>query len=81
MKLNKGIMLISLITTIVVLLISAASGISLVMYNKDLKQENAQDNKIQKECEHDWVVTSKYDFFRDTYKTISKCSKCGKEVN
>lgn len=33
-----------------------------------------------KECKHDWVVTSKYSFWTDTYKTISKCSKCGKIV-
>lgn len=81
MKLNKGITLMPLIVTIVVLLILAASGISLVMYDKNLKQESTQNNKIQKECEHEWVITSKYDFFRDTYKTISKCSKCGKEVD
>ena len=32
------------------------------------------------ECEHDWVVTSKYSFWTESYKTISKCSKCGKVV-
>ena len=31
-------------------------------------------------CEHDFVVTSKYDFWRSSYKTISKCTKCGKIV-
>ena len=31
-------------------------------------------------CEHDWVITSKYDFWRQSYKTISKCSKCGEEI-
>ena len=30
------------------------------------------------ECEHDWVVTSKYNFWLKCYKTVSKCSKCGK---
>lgn len=31
-------------------------------------------------CEHDFVITSKYDFWRSSYKTISKCAKCGKIV-
>lgn len=34
----------------------------------------------REECNHDWVITSKYNFWVDAYKTISKCSKCGKEV-
>ena len=32
-------------------------------------------------CEqHEYVITSKYNWFLDKYKTISKCTKCGKEV-
>ena len=30
--------------------------------------------------EADWVITSRYSFWADAYKTISKCSKCGKTV-
>lgn len=43
------------------------------------KQELIENQGI--ECEHNWVVTSKYNFFLSSYKTISKCSKCGKEID
>ena len=36
--------------------------------------------KNQENCQHDWVITSKYDLTRDAFKTISKCTKCGKEI-
>ena len=42
-------------------------------------QEITQTKQV-KECEHDWVVTSKYNFWTESYKTISKCSKCGKVI-
>ena len=32
------------------------------------------------QCEHDFVVSSKYDMWRSGYKTISKCYKCGLEI-
>lgn len=32
------------------------------------------------ECEHEFVVTSKYDWWWRSYKTFSKCVKCGLEV-
>lgn len=31
-------------------------------------------------CDHDWVITSKWDWWRNSYKTVSKCSKCGKVI-
>lgn len=80
MKLNKGITLTSIVITITILLIIAGVVISLVMYNKEINQQENTISKAQEECEHDWVITSKYDYFRKSYKTISKCSKCGKEI-
>ena len=84
MKFNKGISIVSLVIMIIVLLMTTGAGISLVMYSKDLKRENNENKttqKIHENCKHDWVVTSKYDFLTSSYKTISKCSKCGKEVD
>ena len=37
------------------------------------------DNSVEN-CEHDWVITSEYSWYRGQYRTISKCSKCGKVV-
>lgn len=34
----------------------------------------------QTPCEHNYVTTSKYMWLRQSYKTISKCTKCGKEI-
>ena len=40
------------------------------------------DNSVETvdNCEHDWVITSEYSWYRGQYRTISKCSKCGKVV-
>lgn len=32
------------------------------------------------QCEHEFAVTSKYNWLLGSYKTISKCIKCGKEI-
>lgn len=37
-------------------------------------------NNTENKCEHDWVVTSEYSFFTNSYKTVSKCSKCGQVI-
>lgn len=42
--------------------------------------QGTTQTKQVKECEHDWVVTSKYNFWTNSYRTISKCSKCGKII-
>ena len=31
-------------------------------------------------CEHDWVTASEYSVLGRGYRTVSKCSKCGKVV-
>jgi hypothetical protein len=37
------------------------------------------DNSVEN-CEHDWVVSSEYSVWGRGYRTVSKCSKCGKVV-
>ena len=37
------------------------------------------DNSVEN-CEHDWVTASEYSWYRNAYRIISKCSKCGKVV-
>lgn len=47
----------------------------------EVNENTTEERKIEVvECEHDWVITSKYDWFFSQYKTISKCSKCGTEI-
>ena len=45
-----------------------------------VKENIVTNNTTEAKCEHDWVITSRYSFWADAYKTISKCSKCGKTV-
>lgn len=45
-----------------------------------VKENIVTNNTTEAECEHDWVITSRYSLWADAYKTISKCSKCGKTV-
>lgn len=40
--------------------------------------EQEQVEPVQ--CEHEFVTTSKYMWLRQSYKTISKCTKCGEEI-
>lgn len=49
-------------------------------YKTTNSSQGTTQTKQVKECEHDWVVTSKYNFWTESYKTISKCSKCGKVI-
>lgn len=69
----------TIVITIVIFLTIAGVSICLAMYSDEIK--NNESKVLQEECKHDWVVTSKYVLLRDSYKTISKCSKCGKEID
>lgn len=73
-KVSISAMAITVVTIIILLTIFG----TMICYQNSEKHENIINN--MENCEHDWVVTSKYDFFRESYKTITKCSKCGKEV-
>ena len=67
---NKGLtMLELLIYTALVLIVGA------LIYGLD----NAP-NVENVDCEHEYVVSSKYNYLRGQYKTISKCAKCGYEI-
>lgn len=76
---NKGMSLVALIITIVVMLILA--GITMIITMGAMEEYKTNNiNHEESNCKHDWVITSKYDWIRESYKTISKCSICGKEV-
>lgn len=80
MKGNKGITLVSLTISLVVLLLLI---ISLFKYSGDLAKERSTTNTVntvQENCEHDWVIKSEYNWILKSYKTYSVCSKCGKEI-
>lgn len=83
LKNNKGISITGLVITIMVLLlIESLSILILVRVNVFTKteKEGKQETNAQVNCEHDWVITSEYSFWFNSYRTVSKCSKCGKVV-
>ena len=82
-KLNEGISLISITITSIVVMIFLAIVIFLIGYKLTSNYQPIDENTIKKQenCQHEWVITSKYDLIRDAYRTISKCSKCGKEID
>lgn len=71
----------TIIIAIMILLAIVGVAVCLVMYSEEIAEQNYETKIVQDECEHDWVVTSKYVLLRNSYKTISKCSKCGKEID
>lgn len=79
LKREKGITLVALIVTIIVLLILAGISIEMIM-NTNINEYSNSIIQQEENCQHEYVITSKWDYFKDCYKTISKCSKCGKEV-
>lgn len=42
--------------------------------------QNEQIDVKVKEYNHEFITTSRYNFFTNKYKIISKCRKCGWEV-
>ena len=70
-----------LVSAIVIFITLIGVAICLAMYSEEVKRKNNEIDIVQEECQHDWRVTSKYVFLRNTYKTISKCSVCGKEID
>ena len=74
----KKIALIFIITTILLVITTEI----ILLTNIEGRREATKQKETVTEniCEHDWVITSEYSWFRNQYRTISKCSKCGETV-
>ena len=70
---KKGFTLIELV--VVVALVLIGYFIIFTLSSSDFRKVEGDIN-----CEHEFVVSSKYILLRGQYETISKCIKCGKEV-
>ena len=67
---NKGLTMLELVIFVAVVFI-----VGVFIYELE-NTTNVEDVN----CEHEYVVTSKYNFLSAKYKTISKCTKCGYEI-
>lgn len=68
---NNGFTLIELIIVLAFLVMLVLCGLT----GTEKKREAGDVN-----CEHSFVVTSRYVPFVGKYETFSRCSKCGKEI-
>ena len=70
-----------IITIVAFLVVVAFLIIGLLAIKNADTQDNVDIYEVQpKQCEHEWVISSKYDLLFKSYKTISKCAKCGEEI-
>lgn len=60
------------------LLLAGCTDTTNTMTNTTVEKNTTVKKEVG--CEHDWVTTSRYDFWTNTYKIISKCSECGQVV-
>lgn len=75
-----GLLGMCVIITTILICLTAGTDIDVDAVQSQQLEEQHRIESLQAECEHDWVVTSKYDFIWRQFRTISKCSKCGKEI-
>ena len=80
MNIERGITLVALVVTIIVMLIITGITLSITTNENTKGVKEMTETSVQENCNHEWVITSKYDWFYKSYKTISKCSKCEKEI-
>lgn len=74
--------------TICICVMLCVLGVGFMLFVLELDKVNV-DNPVETVekpvensvvCEHDWVVTSEYVWYRSQYRNVSKCSKCGEVV-
>lgn len=68
--------------TICLCLFLVALGFGFMYFVLELDKVTVVENYVETvdNCEHDWVVSSEYSVLGRGYRTVSKCSKCGKVV-
>ena len=68
------------ITGIILLVIMIIIFIA-AMFNMSINESVAPvTNDVTTPCNHEFIVTSEYDWWWRSYRTFSKCVKCGLEM-
>lgn len=66
----------------IILIISAVVIlVTLIWACSEFEKERLERVEVIQQCEHEYAITSRYNLLVGSYKTISKCVKCGKEVH
>lgn len=72
--------LVIITTTLVTLIMMATFIVTILSVDNQNSQTQQVMTEQHKKCDHEFVMTSKWDSFHQQYKTISKCIKCGLEI-
>lgn len=73
---NKGFTMLELLIWVAMVFV-----LGLCIYGiREYKLDKSALNVGNENCQHEYVISSKYDCLLEQYKTISKCTKCGKEI-
>ena len=74
----KVIIFIISIATIVGAIYLITTTFELV--KKEIDVITGKQIQIESNCEHEYVITSEFSWLSDSYRTISKCTKCGIKI-
>lgn len=68
--------------TVCICVMLCVLGIGYMLFVLELDKVTVVENSVETvdNCEHDWVVSSEYSVWSRGYRTVSKCSRCGKVV-
>lgn len=67
--------------TICICVMLCVLGVGFMLFVLELDKVTVENSvETVDNCEHDWVITSEYVWYRGLYRNVSKCSKCGKTV-
>ena len=66
-------------TILNIFVVAILAAVVLIMAIVVSEEEQAKEEG-NTQCEHEFAITSEYNWFFKSYKTYSKCIKCGKEI-
>ena len=67
--------------TICICVMLCVLGVGFMLFVLELDKVTVENSvETVDNCEHDWVITSEYVWYRSQYRNVSKCSKCGEVV-
>ena len=69
-----------IICVMMCLIVVAMMFFVLGLHDRTVESVDKPVDKSEIVCEHDWVAGSQYSYWTNIYRTVSKCSKCGKVV-
>ena len=78
---NNGIILVTTIFVAIFMIVCFSFMVpAFYDWQKEYEYQQSLTEQAQADCDHDWVITSEFNLLWKSYRTVSKCSKCGKVI-